>query len=109
MWFAHVPGGKESGKQNQATRSLVGPCWPGGRVRNSIDTMRRRRGDDRESPAGERAGSRSASGEPLALDGHRIVPAVKHEGSVRRWRCLDCDAEAPDAEVYLRLECPEEG
>lgn len=43
--------------------------------------------------------------DPLALDGHRIVPAAKREGSVRRWRCLDCDAEATDAESYLDLEC----
>lgn len=68
--------------------------------------MPRSRGDDQASPAGERTDPPSADeAEPLSLYGHRIVPAVKHEGSVRRWRCLDCEAEAPDAGVYLRLEC----
>lgn len=43
----------------------------------------------------------------LPIHGHRIVPVAKHEGSVRRWRCRDCGAEADDAETYLDVDCPE--
>ena len=45
------------------------------------------------------------SEEPLDLYGHRIVPDAKRAGSVRRWRCLDCEATAADAERYLRVDC----
>ena len=47
--------------------------------------------------------------DPLVLYGHRIVPVVKHEGSVRRWRCLNCSEEATDAEFYLDRACAIDG
>lgn len=49
--------------------------------------------------------SQAEPGESLALHGHRIVPVAKHEGSVRRWRCLDCDEEVADAGSYLHRNC----
>lgn len=45
------------------------------------------------------------SKDPLDLYGHRIVPDAKRAGSVRRWRCLDCEAAAADAEAYLEVDC----
>jgi hypothetical protein len=45
------------------------------------------------------------TGEPLVRRGHRLVPVAKHEGSVRRWRCLDCDEEAADAESFRDRDC----
>lgn len=43
--------------------------------------------------------------EPLALYGHRIIPAATHQGSVRKWRCLNCGAEVKDVEEYLDQSC----
>jgi len=43
--------------------------------------------------------------DPLVLSEHRIVPAVKHQGAVSLWRCLDCSEEATDAEAYVDITC----
>jgi hypothetical protein len=43
--------------------------------------------------------------DPLNLYGHRIIPIATHQGSVRRWRCLDCDAEQTSADEYLETSC----
>lgn len=46
--------------------------------------------------------------DPLELCGHSIVPVATREGSVRRWRCLDCGTEAGDAESYLDVDCTDD-
>lgn len=60
---------------------------------------------DRLSTAEEGTPPMAESEDPLALYGHRIVPDAKRAGSVRRWRCLDCEATAADAEQYLGVDC----
>ena len=60
---------------------------------------------DRQPTADEGVRPMAESEEPLDLYGHRIVPDAKRAGSVRRWRCLDCEAAAADAEQYLEVDC----
>lgn len=60
---------------------------------------------DRPTTADEGVRPMAGSEEPLDLYGHRIVPDAKRAGSVRRWRCLDCEATAGDAERYLGVDC----
>lgn len=43
--------------------------------------------------------------EYLKLFGHRIVPTAKCDGSVRKWRCVDCGSEASSAEDYSDRNC----
>lgn len=43
--------------------------------------------------------------DPLVLSGDRIVPAANHQGSVRRWRCLECETVVSDVATCLDVDC----
>ena len=67
--------------------------------------MTESRSSDQGSAANGRRIPADEQDDPLVLYGHRIVPTVKQDGSVRRWQCLDCEAEATSVEAYLDLDC----
>lgn len=47
----------------------------------------------------------SEDGEQLELGGHVIYPAEKHQGSIKRWRCRECNLESETARTSVGQAC----
>lgn len=45
--------------------------------------------------------------DPLPISGHRLFESVVERGSVKEWKCKDCEKTSSDVMTYLNASCEE--